>query len=39
MPIRASDPACLAVFPTRVEDGIILVDLGAGARFGEEAAA
>ena len=24
--IRASSPACVATFPTRVEDGIILVD-------------
>lgn len=37
---RASLPACVAVYPTRVEDGIILVDVGAGQRFeGEDAAA
>ena len=30
MPIRASDPACLAIFPTRVEDGIVMVNIEAG---------
>jgi NAD(P)H-dependent nitrite reductase small subunit len=39
VPVRAAEPACLAVFPTRVEDGIILVDLGAGRRAVESAAA
>ena len=39
MPVRASEPSCLAVFPTRVEDGVILVDLGAGHRAMDEAAA
>lgn len=38
MPIRASEPSCLAVFPTLVEDGIVMVDLTAGRRAGEEAA-
>jgi nitrite reductase/ring-hydroxylating ferredoxin subunit len=32
IPIRASEPSCLAVFPTRVEEGIVLVDLTAGSR-------
>jgi NAD(P)H-dependent nitrite reductase small subunit len=27
MPVLASQDACLATFPTRVEDGVILVDL------------
>jgi nitrite reductase (NADH) small subunit len=30
IPVRASEPSCLAVFPTRVEDGIIFVALDAG---------
>ena len=30
MPIRASEPSCLAVFPTRVNHGVIEVDLEAG---------
>src|ERR1700739_3525972 len=38
MPTRAAEPSCLAVFPTRVQDGIILVDLTAGHRADEEAA-
>src|SRR5579864_5462212 len=29
---RATAPACVTVFPTRVEDGIIFVDLEAGLR-------
>jgi nitrite reductase (NADH) small subunit len=39
--VRASLPLCVAVFPTRVEDGVILVDAGAGCRIqaSEEAAA
>jgi NAD(P)H-dependent nitrite reductase small subunit len=32
MPVRAAEPSCLAVFPTTVEDGIVLVDLTAGRR-------
>jgi len=28
MAVRASEPACVATFPTRVENGIILVNLG-----------
>ena len=39
MPTRASEPSCLAVFPTCVEDGIILVDLTAGRRATDELAA
>ncbi len=31
--VRASTPACVATFPTRVEDGIVLVDIGAGHRM------
>ncbi len=31
--IRASLPACVATFPTRVEDGIVLVDVSAGQRI------
>lgn len=38
--VRASLPACVATFPTRVENGIILVDASAGHRIqsAEEAA-
>ncbi len=32
MAVRASMPACVTTFPTRVEEGIILVDVGAGRR-------
>jgi nitrite reductase (NADH) small subunit len=39
MPMRAAEPACLTVFPTRVEDGIILVDLTAGQKQMDNAAA
>jgi nitrite reductase (NADH) small subunit len=38
MPVRASEPSSVPTFPTRVEDGIIFVDLG-GARKGQEEAA
>ena len=38
MPVRASEPACVATFPTRVEDGIVYVDL-AGRGTGQEEAA
>ncbi len=40
--VRASLPACVTTYPTRVEDGAILVALGAGNRMepeGSEAAA
>ena len=33
MAVRASLPACVTTFPTRVEDGIILVDVGRGSRI------
>ena len=39
MPLRASEPSCLAVFPTRVEDGVILVDLEAGCKAMDSEAA
>ena len=38
MPVRASEPSSVATFPTRVEDGIIFVDLGGGSTGQEEAA-
>jgi nitrite reductase (NADH) small subunit len=36
--VRASLPACITVFPTRVEGGIILVDVGHGSRIEPEEA-
>jgi len=36
--VRASQPACVTTFPTRVEDGIILVDVGHGSRIEPEEA-
>ncbi len=36
MAVRASLPACVTTYPTRVEDGIILVALGAGTRLDAE---
>lgn len=39
MAVRASLPACVAAFPTRVEHGIILVDVGARRRVEAETAA
>jgi len=37
--VRASEAACVATYPTRVEDGIIVVDIaGAGRAFQEPAA-
>ena len=36
--IRASMPACVMTFPTRVEDGIVLVDVGRGRRIESEEA-
>ncbi|MDP9114150.1 MAG: nitrite reductase small subunit NirD [Acidobacteriota bacterium] len=35
MPVRASEPAGVATFPTRVEGGIIFVDLGSGSTGAE----
>jgi NAD(P)H-dependent nitrite reductase small subunit len=32
-PVLASQPDCLATFPTRVEDGVILVDLTRGEKI------
>jgi len=37
--VRSSEPACVATYPTRVEDGIVLVDLNGARRVLEEAAA
>ena len=37
--VRASLPSCVRTFPTRVEDGIILVDVGAGDGIEPEEAA
>ncbi len=31
--VRASLPSCVTTFPTRVEDGIVLVDIEAGRRL------
>jgi nitrite reductase (NADH) small subunit len=36
MAVRASLPACVTTFPTRVEDGIILVDIDNGSRIESE---
>ncbi len=36
MAVRASEPACVATFPTRVEAGVILVDVGTGSRIETE---
>jgi NAD(P)H-dependent nitrite reductase small subunit len=33
MPVLAAQPNCLATFPTRVEDGVILVALDHGVRM------
>lgn len=38
MAVRASLPACVTTFPTRVEDGIVLVDVGRGRRLEPEEA-
>ena len=37
--VRASMPACVTTFPTRVEDGIVCVDVAAGIRMDSEEAA
>ena len=39
LPIRASQPDCLAVFPTRVEDGIVFVYIEGGMKSVESEAA
>jgi nitrite reductase (NADH) small subunit len=31
--VRASLPSCVTTFPTRVEDGIVMVDIEAGRRL------
>jgi nitrite reductase (NADH) small subunit len=36
--VRTSSPACLTTFPTRLEDGIVLVDTGSGRRIEPEEA-
>jgi len=36
--VRASLPACVTSFPTRVKDGVVLVDVGRGSRIEPEAA-
>jgi nitrite reductase (NADH) small subunit len=36
VPVRASLPDCLTVFPTRVEDGIVMIDVKAGTRLGSQ---
>ncbi len=38
MAVRASEPACVTTYPTRVADGIVLVDLGGARKALEEAA-
>lgn len=38
MAVRASEPSAVATFPTRVEDGIIFVDLSGARKSQEEAA-
>ncbi len=39
MAVRASEPACVATFPTRVENGIIFVNVSAARRALDETAA
>jgi nitrite reductase (NADH) small subunit len=39
MAVRASEPSSVATFPTRVEDGVILVHLGGIQQSQDEAAA
>ena len=39
MPVLASQPGCVATFPTRVENGVIFVNLGGASKGQEEAAA
>jgi nitrite reductase (NADH) small subunit len=39
MAIRASEPACVTTFPTRVEDGMVFVSLGGARRALDEAVA
>jgi len=39
MPVLASQPECVATYSTRVQNGIIFVDLGSAHKASEEAAA
>jgi len=39
MPVLASQAGYVAIFPTRVENGVVFVDLGGACKAGEEAAA
>jgi nitrite reductase (NADH) small subunit len=39
MPVLASQPACVATYPTRVEGGVIFVDLSGPLKLSEEGAA
>lgn len=39
MAVRASEPACVATYPTRVENGIIFVNVSAARRALDETAA
>jgi NAD(P)H-dependent nitrite reductase small subunit len=39
MAVRASEPACVATFPTRVEDGVVLVALSDVRRAQQEVVA
>ena len=38
MPVLASQPGCVATYPTWVDDGVIFVDLGGARKEPEEAA-
>ena len=39
MAVRASEASCVATYPTKMEDGVIYVDLGGAHKAHEEAAA
>jgi nitrite reductase (NADH) small subunit len=39
MAVRASEPACVATFPTRVENGIVFINFGGAHSAVDEAAA
>jgi NAD(P)H-dependent nitrite reductase small subunit len=39
MAVRASEPSCVATFPTRVEGGIIFVDFDGARKYQDEVAA
>jgi nitrite reductase (NADH) small subunit len=39
MAVRASEPACVATFPTRIENGIIFVNLSGARKATDEAPA